>query len=211
MNVSFKLNASDLNQSIFDSIKTMYGDKDIEISIKDCNQSNQKVEQIDPSIKKVITNSVDIKYSSDTPYSQNKKLFALVDELRFPIIAGLVLSGYDLNKFIELKNLLKMHEGIFDEYSKAQEGINYLKEFFPVIYENMREELFKKIFVVYKEEGMNAFTTNASTSTVKAIGNVMTQCISYCLHLRNMKEWCKTREEFEGCLKGYINSYGTFE
>ncbi len=211
MNVSFTLNAFDLNQAIFDSIKTLYADKQIEISIKDCNKSEHEIEQIAPPIKKVVTNPVDIKYSNDTPYSENQQLYALVDELRFPIIAGLVLGGYDLNKFNELKNLLKIDSGLFHEYKMAQECINYLKEFFPVIYQNMREELFKKIFAVHKEEGVNSLSFDSSTSTVNAKGNIMTQCIAYCIYLNNMKTRCETQEEMEEWLKLYTNSYGTFE
>lgn len=212
MTTTFKINANDINLLVLDTIKAYYAGKEIEISIKEYTPMPQ-TELTTPSPMCNASNVVTKSHAQKIIPSLDQQLTRLVDELRFPILAGLVVCGINLNKFVQLKRLLNINGGMFECYEEAQKAIDILKEKCPEIYQTMRAELFKKIYKVHSAENQNMLwddERSKSTATC-AEGNVSVQCVTYSIMLSNMAKFASTKEEYEGWLNQYILSNGVFE
>lgn len=212
MTTTFKINANDINLLVLDTIKAYYAGKEIEISIKEYTPMPQ-TELTTPSPMCNASNVVTKNHAQKFIPSLDQQLTCLVDELRFPILAGLVVCGINLNKFVQLKRLLNISEGEFKCHEEAQKTIDILKEKCPEIYQAMRAELFKKIYKVHSAENQDMLwghERSQSTATC-AEGNVSVQCATYSLFLSNMAKFASTKEEYEGWLNQYILSNGMFE
>ena len=208
MTTTFKINANDINLLVLDTIKSYYAGKEIEISIKEYTP-----ELTTPSPLCNTSNAVTKSHAQKIIPSLDQQLTRLVDELRFPILAGLVVCGINLNKFVQLKRLLNINGGMFECYEEAQKTIDTLKEKCPEIYQTMRAELFKKIYQVHSAENQTMLwdhERSQSTATC-AEGNVSVQCVTYSIFLSNMAKFASIKEEYEGWLNQYIVSNGVFE
>ena len=212
MTTTFKINANDINLLVLDTIKAYYAGKEIEISIKEYTPMPQ-TELTTPSPICNASNAVTKSHAQKIIPSLDQQLTRLVDELRFPILAGLVVCGINLNKFVQLKRLLNINEGMFECYEEAQKAIDILKEKCPEIYQMMRAELFKKIYKVHSAENQTMLWDHESSHTTAtcAEGNVSVQCVTYSIFLSNMAKFASTKEEYEGRLNQYIVSNGVFE
>lgn len=208
MTTTFKINANDINLLVLDTIKSYYAGKEIEISIKEYTP-----ELTTPSPLCNTSNAVTKSHAQKIIPSLDQQLTRLVDELRFPILAGLVVCGINLNKFVQLKRLLNINGGMFECYEEAQKTIDILKEKCPEIYQMMRAELFKKIYKVHSAENQTMLWDHESSHTTAtcAEGNVSVQCVTYSIFLSNMAKFASTKEEYEGRLNQYIVSNGVFE
>lgn len=212
MTTTFKINANDINLLVLDTIKSYYAGKEIEISIKEYTPMPQ-TELTTPSPMCNASNPAIKNHAKKIIPSLTQQLMHLVDELRFPILAGLVVCGINLNKFVQLKRLLNINGGMFECYEEAQKTIDTLKEKCPEIYQTMRAELFKKIYQVHSAENQTMLwdhERSQSTATC-AEGNVSVQCVTYSIFLSNMAKFASIREEYEGWLNQYIVSNGVFE
>lgn len=212
MTTTFKINANDINLLVLDTIKSYYAGREIEISIKEYIPIPQ-TELTTPSPICNASNTVTKSHAQKIIPSLDQQLTRLVDELRFPILAGLVVCGINLNKFVQLKRLLNINEGMFECYEEAQKTIDTLKEKCPEIYQTMRAELFKKIYQVHSAENQDMLwdDEHSHTTAICAEGNVSVQCVTYSILLSNMAKFASTKEEYEGWLNQYIVSNGVFE
>lgn len=212
MTTTFKINANDINLLVLDTIKAYYAGKEIEISIKEYTPMPQ-TGLTTPSPMCNASNPATKSHAQKVTPLLTQQLTRLVDELRFPILAGLVVCGINLNKFVQLKCLLNINEGMFECYEEAQKTIDTLKEKCPKIYRTMRAELFKKIYQVHSAENQTMFWDHehSPSTTTRAEGNVSVQCVTYSIFLSNMAKFASTKEEYEGWLNQYIVSNGVFE
>jgi len=194
MNITFQMNAENVNVLLLDAIKAYFTGKEIEISIKESSHSYSKIKHEPSPLDKTLP---------------NEQLAHLVDELRFPILAGLVICGIDLNKFVSLKRLLNIQSGMFGCYEGAQKTINTLKNKFPHIYQDMRTELFHKIHHVFQAEDKEFVHADDVQSPS---GNPSIQCVTYCIFLNNMQlNSSITDKELKDALHRYRLSNGVFE
>lgn len=212
MTTTFKINANDINLLVLDTIKAYYAGKEIEISIKEYTPMPQ-TELTTPSLMCNASNAVTKSHAQKIIPTLNQQLTRLVDELRFPILAGLVVCGINLNKFVQLKRLLNINGGMFKCCEEAQKAIDILKEKCPEIYQTMRAELFKKIYQVHSAENQDMLWDHEYTHSTAtcAEGNVSVQCVTYSIMLSNMAKFASTKEEYQGWLNQYILSNGVFE
>lgn len=208
MNITFQMNADSVNAFLLDAIKAYFTGKEIEISIKECSHNNPKIIHEPSPLNKTLP-STTVKNTLNSIPLPNEQLAHLVDELRFPILAGLVICGIDLNKFVSLKRLLNIQDGMFDCYEGAQKTINTLKNKFPHIYQDMRTELFHKIYKVHHAEDQDFVHADDLQSPS---GNPSIQCVTYCIFLDNMqRNSFITDKESKDTLQSYRLSNGVFE
>ncbi len=97
MTTTFKINANDINLLVLDTIKAYYAGKEIEISIKEYTPMPQ-TELTTPSPMCNASNVVTKSHAQKITPLLTQQLTRLVDELRFPILAGLVVCGINLVK-----------------------------------------------------------------------------------------------------------------